>query len=562
MASPDRSRRIRRVVLHLCRACIFAAVLILIHLQASRRVERQAVEGVAAVPLSRLLEFFPTVKSTSEIGVDGRRVVLDGTGQPLGSYLQTSPESDHLIGFSGPTNVLVTFDSEERVVGLSILSSGDTKEHVSQVINDWQFLKSFDGLTQQEAVLKTDTDAVTGATLTSLAIYESILHRLGGSGQSLRFPNLPTLGEIQTLFPLALSVEQDTVTRSRWKVLGEDRELGYVLRTSPVVGNLIGYQGPTDTLIGLTLDGKVQGIKLRKSYDNEPYVGYVRADSFFLNLFNELIFAEVAKLDLQVAEVEGVSGATMTSMAVAQGVVLAAKDYEKVQQQRQRKLKIRWSLRDLGTALMILVGCAIGFSSLRSIRWLRVNFQVILIGYLGLINGDMISQAMLAGWAQHGVPWQNAGGLVMLTCAALLVPLTTRRNVYCTHLCPHGAAQQLLKNRLGWRLKIPHRVLQLLKILPGVLLAWCVLVVVWPLPFSLISIEPFDAWVFYVAGGATIAVAVVGLVASMFVPMAYCRFGCPTGALLGFLRFNAGSDQWTTRDWVAVGLLIMAVCLV
>ena len=58
------------------------------------------------------------------------------------------------------------------------------------------------------------------------------------------------------------------------------------------------------------------------------------------------------------------------------------------------------------------------------------------------------------------------------------------------------------------------------------------------LPVSLVDIEPFDAWVFRVAGWATITVAIVGLVASLFVPMAYCRYGCPTGALLKFLQVS------------------------
>ena len=75
--------------------------------------------------------------------------------------------------------------------------------------------------------------------------------------------------------------------------------------------------------------------------------------------------------------------------------------------------------------------------------------------------------------------------------------------------------------------------------------------------FSLVDVEPFDAWVFQVAGWATISIAVVGLVASLFIPMAYCRYGCPTGALLNFLRLNANSDRWTRGDWIATGTLFI-----
>ena len=78
-------------------------------------------------------------------------------------------------------------------------------------------------------------------------------------------------------------------------------------------------------------------------------------------------------------------------------------------------------------------------------------------------------------------------------------------------------------------------------------------------PIDLAGIEPFDAFAVTVAGTATIAVAVVGLAASAVVPMAYCRFGCPTGALLTGLRYNRHSDRFTKRDALAVALLILAI---
>ena len=146
----------------------------------------------------------------------------------------------------------------------------------------------------------------------------------------------------------------------------------------------------------------------------------------------------------------------------------------------------------------------------------------------------------------------------MVTWSALLVPNSTRRNAYRTHLCPHGAAQHLLKDRLRWRLRLPRWMVRGLKVIPALLLIWCLIVAMTSLSFSLVDIEPFDAWVFRVAGWATITIAVVGLVASLFVPMAYCRYGCPTGAMLNFLRYNARSDRWSRRDWFALALVVLA----
>ena len=475
--------------------------------------------------------------------------------------LQTSPGSDHLIGFSGPTNTLIALGLDDRIVGIDILSSGDTRDHVAQVLEDELFMNSFKGLSWQEAAMQTDVDAVSGATLTSLTIQESIIQRLSGGRPSLRFPDPLTVDDARAVFESAHSVEQDEELLSLWYVKNEsDEEIGLILRTSPFADNIVGYQGPTETRICFDFSGRIVAISLGKSYDNEEYVTYVREDEYFLTLFNGLTLDELANFDLREAEVEGVSGATMTSMAVADGLIAAAEQQRQALEADKQAPKpiLNWSLRDFGTATVIVVGLVIALTSLRGNKVLRVCFQLLLIGYLGLVNGDMLSQAMIVGWAQYGVPWTSAGGLVLLTCAAFLVPITTRRNAYCTHLCPHGAAQHLLKNRLPWRLRLPHWLLRVLKLIPALLLIWCLIVAMAPLSFSLVDVEPFDAWVFRIAGWATITVAVVGLVASLFVPMAYCRYGCPTGAMLSFLRFNSRSDRWSRHDSFVVGLVVIS----
>ncbi len=64
-----------------------------------------------------------------------------------------------------------------------------------------------------------------------------------------------------------------------------------------------------------------------------------------------------------------------------------------------------------------------------------------------------------------------------------------------------------------------------------------------------------------VAGWATVAIAIVGLAVSLVVPMAYCRFGCPTGAVLNYLRLQGAGDRFTRRDLAALALLGLAIGL-
>src|SRR5690606_38909365 len=114
-----------------------------------------------------------------------------------------------------------------------------------------------------------------------------------------------------------------------------------------------------------------------------------------------------------------------------------------------------------------------------------------------------LSQALIIGWTQNGIAWQAAPGLVLLTAAALIAPVFTGRQVYCTHLCPYGAAQDWLARRLPWRLSVKGRLDTALASLPVILLGVVVIVAMTHSPFSLVGIEPFDAFVFRIAGWAS-----------------------------------------------------------
>ena len=138
---------------------------------------------------------------------------------------------------------------------------------------------------------------------------EGLQRRLGGKPTSLKFPGQVTVKAVQALFADAARVEPDPGDPAVLRVQdAAQQSLGWVLRTSPAADNTIGYQGPTDALIGFDVQGRVVGLAIRKSYDNEPYVGYVRNDDYFRKLFNGKSVEELAGLNLQAEEVEGVSG--------------------------------------------------------------------------------------------------------------------------------------------------------------------------------------------------------------------------------------------------------------
>ncbi|MCW0219840.1 MAG: 4Fe-4S binding protein, partial [Prosthecobacter sp.] len=214
--------------------------------------------------------------------------------------------------------------------------------------------------------------------------------------------------------------------------------------------------------------------------------------------------------------------------------------------------------QDWGHLAVILSALLMAFTKLRGRSWVRHAHHALLVLYGGFIAGELLSQALLTGWAAHGTPWRSAPGLLLLAAVALLGPIFTSKQLYCHHICPHGALQQLVARRICWQWKTPAWLERKLTLFPFFLLGFVFLSVIFGWAVNLNSLEPFDAYVFRIAGRASIVIAIIGVIASLFTPLAYCKYGCPTGAVFKLIRFTGNADRIGGRDWIAVACLILA----
>lgn len=576
----DNQRRSRRkfasYLLQFWRFALLGLIVLLLNLQYEKRQQQSALKidsgaGQQLLHIQKLVPAATELRLSKLYGV-GCFQILDAAGQTLGYAGFTLPKTSHVLGFSGPTNVLVVLDSQGTVVESEILQSADTRDHVESIRNDSQFLSQLRGMSLSQ-LASGSVDGVSGATLTSMAIVEALRLRFrpvdDGPPQfafsSLRFSEQIAAEDVERFFPSASTVRANPSTGLYEALNQNDDMVGSLLRLSPAADNIVGYQGPTDAVVVLSDQLQVLGLAVGKSYDNEPYTDYVAGDGYFGNLFDGRNLAELAELDA--LNIEGVSGATMTSQSVASGIAQAAQqhiafkkklaDYQPASQPQLTKSGLPVRLRDISTVGITLFACLIGMTRLKRKRVLRIAFQLVLIGWLGLLNGDMVSQALWLGWAQHGIAWQKSLGLLALSAAAVCLPIFSGQNVYCAHICPHGAVQQLTRNRLPWRIKLNARAARVLKLLPAALLLTIIAIGMLNFAISAVDLEPFDAWIWTVAGTASIVIAVVGLAFSLLVPMGYCRFACPTGAILNGLR-RTGST-WSLRDTAATLLATASV---
>lgn len=369
----------------------------------------------------------------------------------------------------------------------------------------------------------------------------------------------PTVEEVREMFPLAAELTLDTGPHGGWNIWGrESDKIGYVLQTAPVSDSIIGYRGWTNTLVAFSPDMHVMGVRIRSSQDTAEHVSDVKGDRHFLKTWNGKTWDEVARRTPEEAGIEGVSGASMTSLALAEGIVrrLRAANAEAA----QAPIPFRINFHDIGLAVIIACGIALAFLGTRGRGRLRRAFQLLVMVYIGVIYGDLLAQSLMVGWAQHGAPWRTAPGLVLLLAAAIVVPWATGKPLYCQQLCPHGHAQEWIARFAPkrWRIALPKGFAAGLRWLPALTLGYILIVVLLVLSVDLASVEPFDAWLIRNAGLATLVIAVLGLGASCFVPMAYCHYGCPTGALLNFIRRHGRADHFGRREIAALVLVLVA----
>ncbi|MEX2579230.1 MAG: 4Fe-4S binding protein [Verrucomicrobiales bacterium] len=371
-----------------------------------------------------------------------------------------------------------------------------------------------------------------------------------------------TASEVRPFLPDAHRLKVDGGPRGGLFVLDDEgEEIGYAVRTMPQSREIVGYSGPTDVLVVFDDEDRGRGVAIRHSYDTPSHVEDVEKDFLFMESWNDRRWKDIAEIrDFNEAEIYAVSGATRTSEAVMESVthrLAVAEGGEGV----RSKFSFGW--RDGTLVGFLVVGCLFAFWKTDGFQRGRWLFSVATVGLLGFWLGDLIAQSLLIGWAESRVPWEATPGLAIFVAAAFLVPWFAKQPVYCQFICPHGNLQRWTRTWLPsrWKRPLPDDWKWVLKWIPVVLLVVVLFVSFLGLNLDLAGIEPFDAYVIRSAGVATIVVAVVGLAISLFVPMAYCKYGCPTGWLLEFVRRRTGRNRFSERDWIGLGLLVLATAL-
>ena len=365
-----------------------------------------------------------------------------------------------------------------------------------------------------------------------------------------------TLQEVKSHLKSAASIK---FTEKEVHVFDSAGELiGRAFSTSPDCDKIKGYAGPTDSLIVLDLNSKIVGVSLRSSKDTPGHVVDVKNDFEFIERWQGKEFLKLAEIkDLEEHEIWSVSGATRTSECMAWGIIEKSRIYQN--KSEERALKFQW--RDLVVALVLVLALLLTFTKVKELPKWRLVCRWSIFALVVVFGVDLLCVALFGGWAKNGLPIYDAATLVAFSVLMFIIPWATRKQIYCQQICPHGLIQETMAQRVPskYTWKLSKELKWALRFIPGLLLFFTIVALVFELPLELADLEVFSAWYPTRASTVCLVLFVLSLIFSAFVPKGYCKYACPTGRFLEYVRDSGRADKFGFADKMAGAILVILI---
>lgn len=309
----------------------------------------------------------------------------------------------------------------------------------------------------------------------------------------------------------------------------------FVVNTRVLAKDVQGYGGPVPLKIHIDKDGRLTAIEAEPNAESPSF--FDRAKELFSRWQGKTIDEAMAE------DVDAVSGATFSSKAIIRNVqrgLAYAKQHGLAdggngaqEESAERTVATGWTLGSIVALIAVLLGAVVPlFTNNRRLHLVQLVVNVVV---LGLWTGTFVSYTLFLRLFAGGVSLSAIGTLaapLLMLIVALLYPLAGRSGHYCAHVCPFGSAQELAGKLSRRKLRITPRVLRVLTALRNLLWGVLMALLLTGTCSAWVDYELFTAFIYSSASVWVIVLAVLFLVLSVWVPRPYCRFVCPTGALM------------------------------
>ena len=318
----------------------------------------------------------------------------------------------------------------------------------------------------------------------------------------------------------------------------------FVVSTKPLAKDVQGYGGPVPLKIHIK-DGRVAAVEAEPNAESPDFFNRAK------ELLNHWQGKEVDEALAE--EVDAVSGATFSSRAIIANMqrgLAYAKQHGQwgedgsvgalgtsappiVGSENGSVGALETGASPIVALVVVLLGAVVPlFYNNRRLHLVQLAVNVVV---LGLWTGTFVSYTLFMRIFAGGVSLSAIGALaapLLMLIVALIYPLAGRSGHYCANICPFGSAQELAGKLSRRKLRITPRVLKLLSVLRNLLWGVLMALLLTGTCTAWIDYELFTAFLYSSASVWVTVLAALFLVLSVWVPRPYCRFVCPTGALI------------------------------
>lgn len=309
------------------------------------------------------------------------------------------------------------------------------------------------------------------------------------------------------------------------------QEIGYVFK-----GESMGYGGPLEVAVLVDTSIIIQNLIITSHNETPSYVTKVLRNEFQWQIIDKSYKDDfILQMDLN-----AVSGATYTSRAIAEAAREACQSIAEKQIGFQLPDPIVHSIKFGSPEILLILLYALSlFGTYSKIRWkksLRWGIMIVSLITLGFwlcipLSLFKINSFLLGYWPN----WHTGMYWYLLFGGGLLTLLLTNKRVYCSWICPFGAAQNCLgflgkaKNRLKGRIG---------NITQWIQRALAFVAIATALYFrnpGTLNFEIFGT--FFKLTGSTVLflLCAVYVLSAMFTKTPYCRSLCPVTPIEEFI---------------------------
>ena len=318
----------------------------------------------------------------------------------------------------------------------------------------------------------------------------------------------------------------------------------FVVNTKPLAKDVQGYGGPVPLKIHIK-DGRVAAVEAEPNAESPDF--FNRAKELLNHWQNKSVDEALAE------EVDAVSGATFSSRAIIanmqRGLAYAKQHGQWGEDGSVGALEtsappivgsggnsvgaLETGASPIVALVVVLLGAVVPlFYNNRRLHLVQLAVNVVV---LGLWTGTFVSYTLFMRIFAGGVSLSAIGAFaapLLMLIVALIYPLAGRSGHYCANICPFGSAQELAGKLSRRKLRITPRILKLLSVLRNLLWGVLMALLLTGTCTAWIDYELFTAFLYSSASVWVTVLAALFLVLSVWVPRPYCRFVCPTGALV------------------------------